>query len=245
MENRGLKLVTLNIEGYKHFDSVIPFLKHQNADVICLQEVWQKDIHVLEFALKMRGYFAPLHHMIDEKDSPSSRELWGMLILTNRKPVQFAVNYYVESKDSNPDFIWEDPETSNRALLIAEIKKDKELFRIITTHFTWSPNGQSTPKQYKDLGTMIDMLSTYDGFVLCGDFNAPRGRDIWNKIKTHYHDNIPQNILTTLDPNLHRIKNLNYVVDGIFSTPQYLVKNVQVTGGLSDHQAVTAQVFKK
>ncbi len=178
--------------------------------------------------------------------SKSISEPWGIYMLTKYLSTHFSYTYYVGSDDFLPQLDELDPNsTCNRALLVAELEKEGTQFRIITTHFTWSPHGQSTPLQYTNLGSMLDILKTFDEFVLCGDFNAPRGRDIWSKIITHYKDNIPAHITTTIDPNLHRIKNLEYVVDGIFSTHLYRVTDVTILPGLSDHQAITATVTQR
>jgi exonuclease III len=32
-----MKLININIEGDKHFDTVIPFLEKEKPDVLCLQ----------------------------------------------------------------------------------------------------------------------------------------------------------------------------------------------------------------
>ena len=53
----SLKLVQLNIEGSKHLDTVIPFLREQRPDVLCLQELWEHDIPLFETALAGKYFF--------------------------------------------------------------------------------------------------------------------------------------------------------------------------------------------
>ncbi len=55
-----MKVITLNIELDKHFDKFIPFIKEQNPDVACLQEVFEKDIDYLSHSLNMHHHlFSP------------------------------------------------------------------------------------------------------------------------------------------------------------------------------------------
>jgi hypothetical protein len=57
-----------------------------------------------------------------------------------------------------------------------------------------------------------------------------------------YKDNVPKEVDSTIDPVLHRAKDIRYMVDGVFSTPAYKVSEVEVREGVSDHKAILAQV---
>jgi len=80
--------------------------------------------------------------------------------------------------------------------------------------------------------------------VLTGDFNAPRGREIFSHIASVFKDNVPDHVSVSLDPLHHRAGALPYMVDGIFSTPGYRVTEVEQHFGLSDHTAFSATVFR-
>ena len=57
---KPLKLICLNIEHRRHLGKVMPFLKSQDADLLCLQEVMEHDFEMLKEALGMRGIFGPM-----------------------------------------------------------------------------------------------------------------------------------------------------------------------------------------
>ncbi len=78
--------------------------------------------------------------------------------------------------------------------------------------------------------------------MLCGDFNAPRGGPVFDKLADHLADNIPPAATTTIDPNLHRSGALELVVDGLFTSPHFTASDVALHPGLSDHQGVTATI---
>jgi hypothetical protein len=57
-------------------------------------------------------------------------------------------------------------------------------------------------------------------------------------------DNIPPEVTTTLDQEIHGVKGLQFVVDGMFSQPPYVVNNVRVVTGVSDHCALVGEVSR-
>jgi endonuclease/exonuclease/phosphatase family metal-dependent hydrolase len=89
----------------------------------------------------------------------------------------------------------------------------------------------------------MEKLSGLPDFILTGDFNAPRGRATWDTLAAKYKDNIPARYTSSIDPS-HRAGESPYVVDGIFTTPEYEARNVELHEGISDHKAVTATVVK-
>jgi endonuclease/exonuclease/phosphatase family metal-dependent hydrolase len=140
-----------------------------------------------------------------------------------------------------------DPSTYNnlnRIVLAADIQKDGRVFRIATTHLTWTPNGGPNGEQRRDAAALLHVLEGLSEFVLCGDFNAPRGGDIFSMLASRYKDNIPLQYTSSLDPNLHRAGQLGLMVDGIFSTSAYTVSAVKMVSGISDHCALVATVSK-
>ncbi len=240
-----MKLISLNIEGSNHLDHVIPYIQKESPDVVCLQEVNDHDVTKLKNEWHMEGLYVPTMHIdVDNEEGGSHLTIgaqYGVAIFSKLSDINFKTIYYVGSSERIPKFN-RDPNSTNRVLLMAQIHHKNHTYHIITTHFTWTPNGQSTPLQHQELTQMMEKLKHIDDFVLCGDFNAPRGGDVWEKIAKKYQDNIPAHITTTLDPSLHRVKNLVRLVDGLFTTPGYHVTNVRVIDGVSDHMAIVADI---
>ena len=241
----SLKVVTCNIEGNRHLPEVISFLQSERPDVVCLQEVLGSNVERLKNELSMNGEFIPCLK-IDQENFVGFPvgETWGVMVLTNLLEFSISTNPYVTNGESIPEFGYKNPNAANRVLEIIEVKKEDVLFRVITTHFTWTPDGKSSELQRDNLQKMLAILKQYDEFVLCGDFNAPRGGEIWEMIASAYKDNIPLDALSTIDPNLHRVKDIQLVVDGVFSTSSYTVSDVRLHEGVSDHKAVVATINK-
>ena len=81
-----------------------------------------------------------------------------------------------------------------------------------------------------------------DKLILCGDFNAPRKKAIWDILARRYRDNIPELVETTLDQTHHRAAPIFYVVDGMFTSPHYEASEVAVRGNASDHMLITGKI---
>ena len=133
-------------------------------------------------------------------------------------------------------------QTRRYLLQVCEVEFNRQTYRFANTHFTWSRDGQADEYQRQDVQKMLGYLEAYPSFVLSGDLNAPRGRDIFSTISDRYKDNIPKQYETSLDKDLHRCGYLPYMVDGLFSTPDYKIHDVELVFGVSDHAAVRAIV---
>lgn len=233
----GLNIVSVNIEKDRHFDRLMPFLKKQKPDVILLQEVLSKDIAYFEKSLEMESHYAALNRYAD------STQL-GILTLSNYPLLKTCAMYYRGDGDNLPLLEHAEPEKMARAILVTEIIKENQRYCLINTHFTWSPNGQPSALQNEDINILMQLLSEIPEFVFCGDFNAPRGTAIFDKIASKYKDNIPLHINTTIDKNLHKAGGLKLVVDGIFSTSAYQINSVEIVDSISDHCAILAKITK-
>ncbi len=181
-------------------------------------------------------------------DLSSSHTYFGLGILTNLPIIGHRADWYDGDKRTVPAFS-RDPITgsiiTNKLLLSAEISYNGVAYTFANTHFTWSNDGAVTDRQRESLKKLLEILNTLPEFVLAGDFNAPRGREIFTAIAEKYRDNIPLNYLTSIDKNLHRAGDLGLMVDGLFSTPEYEITDVKLSDGVSDHMAVTALIAKK
>lgn len=236
----SVKLLDLNIEGHKHLDRWLPFAQAGSFEVITLQEVFEQDLPTIAAALGMEYSFCPIMNIAKEnryKIPPLG--LWGVAIFTNLKHAPAEFVYYAGSADLH---IFEKPGDASRALLSCEVEKEGKTYRCATTHFTWTPDGQSTPQQERDLASLKRALTKYPDWILAGDFNAPRGGEIFTQLAAILKDNVPTSATTTIDASLHYSGALQLVVDSIFTSSEYETEQVEVVTGLSDHCGITALI---
>jgi len=243
----SLKLVSINIEAHKHLESrILPFLVAEKPDFVSLQEVFEVDIPVLEKTLGMKSRFLPQANVTQASiHLPDPLGPWGVAQFTYLPVIDEGDFYYYGQDDHVPTFFENnDPNSMNRGFLWQTVEYQGQHYTLGTTHFTWSPDGSSTPEQQRDLNSLLAGLNSLPGLVFSGDMNAPRGGSTFAQLAALYTDNIPAHVTTSIDGELHRAGALELMVDGLFSTPGYRISEVEVVGGVSDHKAITALVTK-
>lgn len=231
------KIVSINVERHKHFERVVDFLKKEDPEVICLMEVCEGDVAVLAGENYPYRIYAPNDVMPENEGSGTT----GVAILSKQMMDGYEVFYCGEKADAhliNPGVGSHTP-----ALVLAQIGT----LQIATIHFTWTPDGSVDDKQRHHMEVLLDYLNTKGELVICGDFNIPRGNEMYLRLAEKYKDNIPLGIDTTLDPTLHRANfenpgKLKYVVDYVWSTPSYEASEVRVEKGVSDHCGLVFEI---
>ncbi|HEY4517768.1 MAG TPA: endonuclease/exonuclease/phosphatase family protein, partial [Candidatus Paceibacterota bacterium] len=145
-----LKLVSLNIELDRHLDKVLPFLQQERADVICLQEVREKNFATLERGLHLKGFFVPtcvpdVERVVDKRAAGEGRlvvneELVkkgpeGIALFTGLPVHSTHIDYYHKISEAVPRW----SVGQNRVLFSAIVDKGGKNYTVGTTHFTWTP----------------------------------------------------------------------------------------------------------
>jgi endonuclease/exonuclease/phosphatase family metal-dependent hydrolase len=239
-----LKLLHLNIERDKHHARFTPFINSQNPHVVALQEVLEPDIPRLQASLGLPyvAYAPMLLHPADGNPRISG------ILLASRYPLgDIRLMPYFGTGDGRNLVDPAQPDAAMAfrfVLLFATIRHAGKGYRIGTTHFVWTPDGEADKHQRTAFATMMELLETENDFVLTGDFNAPRGKEIFTTLAAKYHDNVPPHYLCSLDKSLHRAGNHlpDYMVDGLFTTSGYSAEEVRLHNGVSDHLAITATI---
>lgn len=100
--------------------------------------------------------------------------------------------------------------------------------------------------QHADFARLKHLLAERSDYVLCGDFNAPRGGPIFSRFcdELGLIDHLPADVTTTIDARFHYAGALELAVDTIFAAPHYAVTDVQVIEGISDHKGIVAHIAR-
>ncbi len=251
-----LKLISINVETDRHFDRLIPFLKKEDPDVICMQELMEHSIPGIESDLGMKSVSTAKSRRGEGEDLGTVTLSVGIEkigVFAKVPLVASEVSYYVPPQSELPTFDFTSNETKYKTelhpVLSCLFQKNSQHFQVITTHFTWTPNGQPDEHQRADIKELIKILDGSGEFIFCGDLNAPRGGEIFNELSSRYKDNIPPEYITSLDPEFHRASKQgklheiqDKMVDGLFTTPGYVASNVRLVSGLSDHMAIVSEI---
>lgn len=240
-----ISLLTLNVEGDRHNDRWLPVASGLNLDVLCLQELFKVDCDHIAQELQMWYVFAPTV-VIDETNrygfAPKGE--WGVGLFSKLPVTSHEIEYYVGGTELK---VHKEPNDPSRALISVTVRAEGKDYTIATTHFTWSPEGATTDVQLNDFEGLKKLLKAKKEYVLCGDFNAPRGKKMFNQfLQLGLKDNLPLEVTSTIDETLHYAqKKLELAVDNIFTTPGYTVSDVQILKRVSDHKGISATIEKQ
>jgi endonuclease/exonuclease/phosphatase family metal-dependent hydrolase len=232
-----LRFVSLNIERSKHLQRVLPFVASERPDVLCLQEVMEYDLPAFRHLFGAEGFFAPMNiHIAEGRPGRMGVALFSGL------PSKNDLQFYYTGDPAAIDSTTPASKMKNHVALGATVAKGGARYRIFTTHFVWTPNGEADGVQRDALAKLLPFLVSQGELALCGDFNAPRGGELFAELASAYKDNIPCRYSTSIDGALHRAGPLPYMVDGLFTTPDYSALDVELRSGLSDHCAILARL---
>lgn len=246
MKQGSITLLDLNMYQDFHLDTVRALIDTRRPDVLCLQEAPEYFARELAEKFGYKYHFAPMANVI--RTEHTNQFFIGLILAWKPTLTQLdiEVSEYrkVESGNANWDI---SPNYPARLLLTATLSLGEEIFRIATTHFTWTPDGGASEEQRTDMKALLALLSQYEdekGIIFCGDFNAPRGGEIFSMMSDRFTDHLPKDVVTTLDQTLHRAAPLLLAVDSMFSTKEYSVSEFELVEGVSDHKGLFAKVSK-
>lgn len=238
----AMKIISINIEQDKHLQRVREFLLRERADVVVLLEASESDLDFLLSEYPQR-LFLPNFRFQD------GRQIG--VAMASKVEMTSKERFYCDGDLSKVPL--HGLGTHRPAVVGATF----EGVQIYATHFTWTPDMSETEAQHQHLDYLLARLAGKQ-MVLCGDFNIPRGNEAYAKLAKCYKDNIPSEVVTTIDPLLHRANLakippspiatdghggiLRVVVDYIWSTPKYTVSQVRVVSGVSDHCGLVGEI---
>jgi endonuclease/exonuclease/phosphatase family metal-dependent hydrolase len=244
-----LKMISVNMEGEKHFPRVLNLIKTEDPDIICLQECPQSFQDYLQ-TLGYRTDFLPMLYEIQ-----NDVEYTEGLVFASKLPCATVHKYYYQPDYELPRHpVPTPPHARHHGYILASLEHEGELYHVATTHVMCTDDGMPTEHQTQGVKKLLSLLHTEKPHLICGDFNIPRGYNpLYEDFIKNYTDTIPAEYASSLDRNLHRLgnaTNLNapifdiYMVDHLFIKPEYQVSDVRLQFGVSDHAAIVATIAK-
>ena len=249
------KLITINIEGDRHLEKVKAFLASESADIVCVQEIFDDRVSELS-QTTYHATFVPscLHNYYVEGDParPSGTAILSKVPFysVQNETLYAPTDALVQQRHDTH----EDIRMTTRTMLQLATLDDEARTTIGNIHFTWSPHGTATETQRVDVETLIEVTRALPHFVLCGDFNIPRGNVRYDELTAHLTDHVPSQYAGSLDMSVHKSRHdpvefkkvSGYMVDYIFSKPNtYTISEVTQHCGVSDHCAFSATLERR
>jgi endonuclease/exonuclease/phosphatase family metal-dependent hydrolase len=236
-----MKILQLNVEKDRHRDAVLDLIKKEDPDLLFLQEVIDgDDLPSFVERFSAEGIYVPM--LLDDFGRKQGVALFSKYPIGN-----VSVEYYAKQyEELRNDMHKANKGDYHHALITAIVVINEVEYKVCVTHFPVNyPGLEVSEFQRTCYEKLRTMLAEKGDVVFCADLNCPRGTEIFDDIAVEFKDNIPKEIETTIDGNLHRAGYLPYVVDCIFTKGKYEASNVRLISNVSDHLAVLADITVK
>ncbi|MBI4084552.1 MAG: endonuclease/exonuclease/phosphatase family protein [Candidatus Levybacteria bacterium] len=247
-----LKLLHLNILYGRYIDQLIDYLKHEDFDILCFQEVGSGRVSAhgtdnfdeIRTRLGYHGEKIVSWNLAGDKNSNESNAIFF-------KPVFTVVKRHAEWLKKSPEPT--EYETRNfqddpRTALYLELQKEDKRIRIITTHLSWGRTSDDDPNKLEPGKKLFEFVKTIEKpYILTGDFNVNPDSQIVKMIDSEARNLTTENHITnTLNPRTHKAPRLfpsGIAVDYIYVTEGVTVKGFKALSDLniSDHLGLSIE----
>ena len=251
MENKELKIVSLNTWGGQ-VDSFLDFFKsNKDVDVFCLQEVLNfteeeyetltKEGKAEELDMMNYGLFSDIENILNNYNSyyrPHYRNNFGLAIFVKKElEVEKETEIFVYKQRG----FGEDIGNCARNLQSVTLKINDNKINILTVHGLWAGKSKDDNEdRIKQSQNIIDFIKTLEGeTVLCGDFNLNPDTESIKMFENFSLKNLirEKNIASTRT-SLY-IKDENPFADYTFVSKDVEVKSFEIMPHeVSDHSAM-------
>ncbi len=190
-----IKYLSLNVWlGGKLWDTMVDFLKREDADIVALQEVYggedpklEKRLRTLHALAQEMPYpytaFAPA--MIDNLDNLNLP--WGNAVLskfpiTHEEAIFFDVPFGERKAGINA------AEYSPRNMVHATIDVNGTPLNIYSIHGIWGTDGDDNPRRLHMSDTIVKHIKGLPHTIISGDFNVDENTKTIAKLEKHLHN---------------------------------------------------------
>jgi endonuclease/exonuclease/phosphatase family metal-dependent hydrolase len=252
-----IKFLQLNIWLGKYLDRVISYIKKNNFDIVCLQEVAGGEFNhdqrnCFNDLVRKTGMEGQLAIYINKSGDISS--YIGNVVLYKRE-YKMQVNHVIWMKRyaeiSNPAIISTRkfaPLVPRSALAIL-LEKNHQHVMVIDAHLAWGPTPDDAVYKKNQAKKLYHWMKTHVRmpFILAGDFNLnPHTKIVTDFSRLGMNLTIKHNITNTLNPRIHYAKHLfpsGIPVDYVITDKKIRVDKffVEEVADLSDHFGLVAE----
>jgi endonuclease/exonuclease/phosphatase family metal-dependent hydrolase len=237
-----MKLIQLNAWGGRLEPQIRNFLKAEQPDIVCLQEV-------IKLGAEGSGLFLPLKGMQTAAGLPfaamapafsfnymHSVAEFGNCVLAN-SPIKSAEVVFTHS-EHEPNFNWTETIANMRNFVHAEVMVNNTPCHVITYHGFWIPDHKNgNDETLKQMLQIADYVKGLTGpIILTGDFNLAPHSESLEKINAILGNlSVSHNLKTTRTHLTHKTE----ICDYIFVNDLVKVKDFHASDEIvSDHRAL-------
>ena len=200
-----MRIMSLNVEGIKHYECTLTFLESSEADVICLQEA------TLFYEKHFRSLGYTTEFLPSCTKTKNEKTFVDGILIASKHSVTFTTHRYFlfpgHDLPSETHHSTKERHARHRhGLILANILYNGTTYTIGTTHFTWTPDGcNPNEAQQTDMEAFLAYIKKQPPHVMTGDFNIPRKHNhLYENLTAVYTDAIPPSYQSSLDRDNHR-----------------------------------------
>lgn len=242
-----VKIISLNLfEGGLLWDNIVAFLTKENADILCLQEVFNGDTQQpahLQTVPRLKTlfpdfffYYAP---ELEEIRSDGRGDVGNAIL--SRWPLQDEKTIFLHGEYQKIVRPLDEKSFShypkNMVSAVVEVPNSQPL-HVLNLHGVWGIDGNDNPERLKMSEIIISKINGKKPLALMGDFNLVPNTDTIARIEQHLTNVFKDELTTTF--NMRHKTNPGYataVVDMFFVTPEVRVLSHECPDDdVSDHK---------
>lgn len=247
-----VKVVQVNIYKGQYLKDLVKFLKVENPDVICMQEVTggianlcdnPGDLFIkLKHELGLDGVFNADYHLSDG-DGFMGNAVLTRFKIKHKNVVILNEHDIISLEASNSSSFWQN---GPRHLLDCTVDlPEEENIHFMSVHSAWTAPPTDTLETIRQANVIASYLKSLERpYILCGDFNAViQGKTIGiiNDVANNLMFN--SGVLETTNPKVHKISPRGYLIDYIFASKDIRINRLTVPKiTVSDHLPIVAEL---
>lgn len=235
-----IKFVDLNIwYGGNLFNEAVKFLQEEDADIITLQEVTDKNFEDLRKKLSYKYFYwePSLIHPTKAGDIPIGNVIFSKYPITSTK-----TTFYDRPLSKIVLF---NPKTGHlipRNLLHAEIDVNSTTLNVFTTHGVWGRDDRDNSQRTKMVKIAVNKIQRLKNVILAGDFNVDQKTQAIALIEDSLKNVFKNELITSFNLNWKKEQGFaTSVVDFIFVSSNIKVLDHHMPEvNISDHMPLVA-----
>lgn len=249
-----MKLISLNIFGGTHLDPLVSYLKSQDADILCLQEVYSSTydelyvnppgLGVNKYSIEKINQDLQYPHLFFSPNYQTPYKQghfqFGNAILSRYPIVSEVTTYYDIPYRVNPKSTTEleffktfTPDTHPRNFQTVQLQVNDAILHVTNTHGIWQPNkGKGDTDRSLEMTNKLLKNTKNKSSIVTGDFNLLPNTSSMQKFDKAFENLVVKNEIITTRPS----ERAKQVIDYIFTSKDIEVKKFRVDETeVSDH----------
>lgn len=234
---KTISLLQWNIWCKQPIEAVIAAIKTWQPDIICIQECIEfQNKNTADQVADSLGFYHVYSAAQHWQNSDTKSEQGNAIF--SRFPIVASKSVFVQSEREKPA----DGSDEGRTYLEAEIQIEDTTLTVATTHLSYSPQFEYTPKRAAEADKLAALLKDKkESFIFTGDLNSPPSSPIFEticKILKHVGPDMEQPTWPTKPFDYHgwQEDELRWRIDYAFATPDIAIESAEIIStDVSDH----------